>query len=114
MSKFANDCCRTLAPFAEYKKKRGNEGMRNHLYSIKLTRDMLGEEKQTIKFISSYLSKDKELDKEIKNKFPATYFGDEKELLRIKGSKALMKGFDDLDSEKYDFMAKSKDIKFVG
>jgi len=87
--------------------------MSNYLYSKRLTKDLLGSETRKLKYLKTLIDKSKELDCSISEKFPISYFGNENEDLRIRGVKVLIEGFDAIDSEKMDIMAKYKDIKYV-
>jgi hypothetical protein len=85
-----------------------------YLYSKKLTRDILGEETRKLKYLKTLIDKTKELDKSILENFPISFFGNENDDLRIKGVRALIEGFDEIDSEKMDIIAQYKDIQYVG
>jgi hypothetical protein len=74
---------------------------------------MLGDETCKLKDLKTLIDSTKKLSLSVKEKFPINYFGNENDWIRIKGTKALIAGFDDIDSEKLDIIAQYKDIKYV-
>ncbi|MGJ0848333.1 hypothetical protein ACR77J_16705 [Tissierella praeacuta] len=88
--------------------------MRNHLYKVSLTKDSIGNESQKLSYLKKYLILDKDLDEDINQKFPISYFGNENETLKIKGAKGLIDAFDEIDSGKFDFNETLKNIRFIG
>lgn len=85
-----------------------------YLYSNKLTRDMLGEGTCKLKYLKTLIDSTKALDVSVRDKFPISYFGDENDELRVKGVKALIEGFDTIDSEKMDIIARYDDLEYKG
>ncbi|MDU1322153.1 MAG: hypothetical protein E6931_11670 [Clostridium botulinum] len=88
--------------------------MENHLYSIKLERESLGTDNERLEDMKYFLNENKELDRKIRDKFPISFFGNPKDFLRIKGSKTLIKAYEELDDEKYDFNEALGNIEYTG
>lgn len=88
--------------------------MENHLYSIELTKDYVKADSQKLGYMKYFLNEDKEVDKEIQEKFPVSFFGNPEDFLRIEGSKDLTDAYEKLDDEKYDFLAKLSDVEYIG
>lgn len=88
--------------------------MGNYLYSKYLSRDMVGEDTCQLKHLKTLLDSTKDLDREIIEQFPISYFGDDNEILNLKGAKALIDSYDQIDSEKMDIVSKFSDIEFIG
>lgn len=86
--------------------------MSYYLKSVKLTRDMLGNETRKLKYLKSLIGDKNELNKSIAKKYSISTFGNENEDLNIKGVKALINGFDEIDTEKMDIMVQYKDVEF--
>lgn len=92
----------------------GGNLMGYYLKSIVLTKDMLGDATRKLKYLSSFTAGDSELNIKLTQKFPISAFGNLDDDLKIKGAKALINGFDEIDSEKIDIISKYNDIVFEG
>lgn len=88
--------------------------MENHLYNISLKKESIDNKSEKLKNMKYFLNEDKIVDRNIKEQFPIEFFGDSEDFLRIKGSKALIKEYDKLDAEKYDFTEKLDNVEFIG
>lgn len=88
--------------------------MENHLYNISLRKDSIDPTCKKLKDMKYFLNEDKVVERKIQEEFPISFFGDSEELLRIRGSKALIDAYEELDGEKYDFNEKLNNIEYIG
>lgn len=88
--------------------------MENHLYSVELVKGHIEEECEKLKNMKHFLDESKPVARDVKSKFPIELFGNLDDSLRIKGSKELIRRYEALEDEKYDFIEILDNIEYIG
>lgn len=88
--------------------------MHDYLYSAMLYSNDVSDKTIKLSDLISVIRKERDLDKQVIERFPIENFGNGNEDLRVKGSKDLLDAFHKIYAEKMDIIDKLENIEYIG